>query len=156
MNSRLARADDELQTSTSLDTPNRKFRFIFAVIGQGLFSLSRFITTMVIGGRFNLNNVTTGAGSKAELGHYLTYFSVLLFVMGILEAFVTTPMTYLMHSRSDQEKPQFSTFLLLICIATSAFFLALLLLAGGVAQFINPKLGLFTVCLLYTSDAADE
>lgn len=145
MNSRLARADDELQTSTSLDTPNRKFRFIFAVIGQGLFSLSRFITTMVIGGRFNLNNVTTGAGSKAELGHYLAYFSVLLFVMGILEAFVTTPMTYLMHSRSDQEKPKFSTFLLLICIATSAFFLALLLLAGGVAQFINPNLGLFTV-----------
>ena len=130
---------------TSNDAPNRKLRFIFAIIGQGLFSLSRFITTMVIGGRFNMNDVSTGAGSKAELGHYLAYFSVLLFVMGILEAFVTTPMTYLMHNRRDQEKPQFSTFLLLVCIAASAFFLALLLLAGGVAQFINPSLGLFTV-----------
>ena len=145
MNPRLACQDDEPQTSTSSSTLNRKFRFIFAIIGQSLFSLSRFIITMVVGGRFNMNNVSTGAGSEAELGHYLAYFSVLLFGMGILEAFVTTPMTYLMHSRSDQDKPQFSTFLLLTSIAISGFFLGLLLLAGVVAQFSYPNLGLVTV-----------
>ena len=145
MNPGLTGAEDEPLTSTSSDTPNQKFRFVFAVIGQGLFSLSRFITTMVIGGRFNFSDVSTGAGSQAELGHYLAYFSVLLFGLGILEAFVTTPMTYLMHNRSDQEKPQFSTFLLLICIAISVFFLVLLLLVGVGAQSIYPNLGLFTI-----------
>ena len=85
--------EDEPQMSASLNASHPKLRFIFAIIGQGLFSLSRFITTMVIGGRFNQNNVQTGAGSEAELGHYLAYFSVLLFGVGILEAFVTTPMT---------------------------------------------------------------
>ena len=97
MTSRPSREEDELQMSASLNASHPKLRFVFAIIGQGLFSLGRFITTMVIGGRFNLNNVQTGAGSEAELGHYLAFFSVLLFGLGILEAFVTTPMTYLIH-----------------------------------------------------------
>ena len=73
--------EDEPQMSTSLNTSHPRLRFIFAIIGQGLFSLSRFITTMVIGGRFNQNNVQTGGGSEADLGHYLAYFSVLLFCL---------------------------------------------------------------------------
>ena len=134
MTSRPSREEDELQMSASLNASHPKLRFVFAIIGQGLFSLGRFITTMVIGGRFNLNNVQTGAGSEAELGHYLAFFSVLLFGLGILEAFVTTPMTYLIHGRKDEQKPQFATLLLLICFAISVLFFGFVLLAGVLAQ----------------------
>ena len=139
MTSRLCREEDELPMTASLNASNPKLRFVFAIIGQGLFSLGRFITTMIIGGRFNLNDVQTGAGSKAELGHYLAFFSVLLFGLGILEAFVTTPMTYLIHGRKDEQKPQFATLLLLVCFAISALFFGFGLLAGVLAQtsFLN-------------------
>ena len=68
--------EDEPQMSTSLNTSHPRLRFIFAIIGQGLFSLSRFITTMVIGGKFNWNDVQAGAGSEAELGHYLSLIHI--------------------------------------------------------------------------------
>lgn len=137
--------EDGAQMSASLNASSRSLRFIFAIIGQGLFSLSRFITTMVIGGRFNLNNVPSGAGSEAELGHYLAYFSVLLFGLGILEAFVTTPMTYLMHNRKDEQKPQFATLLLLVCFAFSALFFGFVLLGGLLAQVGYPNLSIFAI-----------
>ena len=137
--------EDEPQMSASLNASHPKLRFIFAIIGQGLFSLSRFITTMVIGGRFNQNNVQTGAGSEAELGHYLAYFSVLLFGVGILEAFVTTPMTYLMHGRKDEQKPQFATLLLLVCLAITALFFGFVLLAGALARTSYPSLSIFAL-----------
>ena len=129
-----------------MNTNNTKFRFLFAVIGQGLFSLSRFLTTMIIGGRFNLNNAPTGAGSDADLGWYLAYFSVLLLGLSILDAFVTIPMTYLMHSREEKEKPQFSTFLLLMSLAISVLFFVLALLVGGFVQMHSPSLPLVTLC----------
>jgi len=128
-----------------LNTPNTKFRFLFAVIGQGLFSLSRFLTTMIVGGRFNLNDAPTGGGSDADLGHYMAYFSMLLLGVAVLEAFVTIPMTYLMHSRKETEKPQFSTFLLLMCLAISGLFFGLVLLAGVAAQVRYPHLSLATI-----------
>ena len=137
--------EDEPQMSTSLNTSHPRLRFIFAIIGQGLFSLSRFITTMVIGGRFNQNNVQTGGGSEADLGHYLAYFSVLLFGLGIMEAFVTTPMTYLMHGRKDEQKPQFATLLLLVCLAITALFFGLVLLAGVLAQISYPNLSIVAI-----------
>ena len=128
-----------------MNTSNTNFRFLFAVFGQGLFSLSRFITTMVVGGRFNLNNVPTGAGSDADLGRYLAYFSMLLLGIAVLDAFVTIPMTYLMHSRKETQKPQFSTFLLLMSLVVSVLFFAVVLLAGGFAQMRYPDLSLITV-----------
>ena len=137
--------EDEPQMSTSLNTSHPRLRFIFAIIGQGLFSLSRFITTMVIGGRFNQNNVQTGGGSEADLGHYLAYFSVLLFGLGIMEAFVTTPMTYLMHGRKDEQKPQFATLLLLVCLAITSLFFGLVLLAGVLAQISYPNLSIVAI-----------
>ena len=136
--------EDEPQMSTSLNASRPRLRFIFAIIGQGLFSLSRFITTMVIGGRFS-QNVQTGAGSEAELGHYLAYFSVLLFGLGVLEAFVTTPMTYLMHGRKDEQKPQFATLLLLVCLAIAALFFGFVLLVGVLAQVSYPNLSIFAL-----------
>ena len=137
--------EDEPQMSASLNASHPKLRFIFAIIGQGLFSLCRFITTMVIGGRFNWNDVQSGAGSEAELGHYLAYFSVLLFGLGILEAFVTTPMTYLMHGRKEEQKPQFATLLLLVCLVISVLFFGFVLLAGVLAQISYPNLSIFAI-----------
>ena len=145
MTSRPCCEEDEPQMSASLNASNPKLRFIFAIIGQGLFSLSRFIITMVIGGRFNWNDIQSGAGSESELGHYLAYFSLLLFGLGILEAFVTTPMTYLMHGRKDEQKPQFATLLLLICLAISALFFGFVLLAGVLAQISYPSLSIFAL-----------
>jgi len=137
--------EDESQKSASLNTSHPKLRFIFAITGQGLFSLSRFITTMVVGGRFNHGDAQAGAGSEAELGLYLAYFSVLLFGLGILEAFVTTPMTYLMHGRKDEQKPQFATLLLILCLVISALFFGFVLVAGGLAQISYPNLSIFAV-----------
>ena len=51
-----------------------------------------------------------------------------------MEAFVTTPMTYLIHGRKDEQKPQFATLLLLICFAISALFFLFVLLDGVLAQ----------------------
>ncbi len=137
--------EDEPQMSASLNASHPRLRFIFAITGQGLFSLGRFIITMVIGGRFNQNSVQAGAGSEAELGHYLAYFSVLLFGLGILEAFVTTPMTYLMHGRKDEQKPQFATLLLLVCLGIAALFFGFVLLAGVLAQISYPNLSVFAL-----------
>lgn len=145
MNARPERVEGQPQSSTALSPSNSRFRFLFAIIGQGLFSLSRFATTMVIGGRFSadkLNPNHAGGGSEADLGYYVAYFSVLLFGMGILDAFVTTPMTYLMHSRKAQQKPQFSTFLLLVCIAAALISLALVLISGALAKIGFPGLSL--------------
>ena len=100
---------------------------------------------MIIGGRFNLSGAPMGAGSNADLGHYLAYFSMLLLGMAVLDAFVTIPMTYLMHNRKETEKPQFSTFLLLMCLAISVLFVGLVLLGGAVAQMRYSNLSLVTV-----------
>jgi len=145
MTLRSGRADDEPRALSLLNRWNQRFRFLFAIVGQGLFSLSRFITTMVIGGRFNTDNVNAGGGSEADLGYYVAYFSVLLFGMGILDAFVTTPMTYLMHGRKDEQKPQFSTFLLLVCITAAAICLGLTLITGALVKIGYPSLSLFTL-----------
>ena len=128
-----------------MNTPKTNFRFLFAIIGQGLFSLSRFLTTTIVGGRFNFEDAPTGAGSDADLGHYLAYFSVLLLGLAVLDAFITIPMTYLMHSRKESEKPQFSTFLLLMSLAISALFFGLVLLLGVAAQMFYSNLSLITV-----------
>lgn len=145
MSTRSERVDDKLSPSPPPKHWLQKFQFLFAVIGQGLFSLTRFATTMVIGGRFKMGNVSTGGGSEAELGQYLAYFSVLLFGMGILEAFITTPMTYLMHGRREEQKPLFSTFLLLVCSAAAVIVCAVVLINGALLKIGYPGLALGAV-----------
>ena len=106
----------ESESDPTLDADqesDQKPGFIYAVIGQGLFSVSRLMTSVVIGGRFGQGAL--GTGSEEHLGIYLAYFSIMLLSISVLEAFVTIPMTYLMHTRRGFERKQFSSFLLLVC-----------------------------------------
>ena len=106
----------ESESTTAIDADqesDQKPGFIYAVIGQGLFSVSRLVTSVVIGGRFGRGEL--GTGSEEHLGIYLAYFSIMLLSISVLEAFVTIPMTYLMHTRRGLERKQFSSFLLLVC-----------------------------------------
>ena len=130
----------ELESALSGDEDQetqRKPGFIYAVIGQGLFSASRLATSVIIGGRFAQEGAT-GMGSEVELGIYLAYFSILLFCISVLEAFVTIPMTYLMHTRHGMERKQFSSFLLLVCGAMGVVACFLILIAGCLLQSWYP------------------
>jgi O-antigen/teichoic acid export membrane protein len=107
--------------------------FIYAVVGQGLFSLTRLATSMLIGGRFSSG--AAGTGSEEELGVYLAYFSILLLCVSFLEAFVTTPMTYLLHAKQGVEKKRFSSFLLIVCGCMAVAVSAICLAAGFVLRY---------------------
>lgn len=73
----------------------------WALLGQGVFSISRFFSSMVVGGRF-------GVGSEAELGYYGIAFGVMLLIVGLHEAFVTTPMTFFLPKQKPKDLAQFT------------------------------------------------
>ncbi len=122
--SELATGNDSDATQDNKRSPG----FIYAIVGQGLFSLTRLVTSILIGGRFGTG--AAGKGSEEELGIYLAYFSILLLCVSFLEAFVTIPMTYLLHSKKGLERKRFSSYLLIVCGSMAIVVSAICLAAG--------------------------
>lgn len=129
-------SEPEFAVGNDSDAAQNKKRspgFIYAIIGQGLFSLTRLVTSILIGGRFGAGS--GGTGSEEELGVYLAYFSILLLCVSFLEAFVTTPMTYLLHTKQGIEKKRFSSFLLIVCGLMATAVSAICLAMGLVLRY---------------------
>ena len=101
---------------------------LWALIGQGVFSVMRLLTSVTIGGRF-------GSGSEEQLGYYSLAFSVLLILVALHEAFVTTPLTVFNQNKTDNERKSFSGNMLLMS------FLVIGLIAAGIGLLVGLNWG---------------
>lgn len=109
---------------------------IWALGAQAILSISRLLTTMTVGGRF-------GPGSKSEVGFYSNAFMVLMLIVGLHEALVTTPLTVFNHRTPLDQKKQFAgsmliASLMVIGLATTTLGLALIVLSRF--QWLDPSL----------------
>ena len=73
---------------------------------------------MVVGGTFAGEGVT-GMGSAAELGYYDAAFGVMMLIIAIHEAFVTTPLTFFNHRTKTTDDQKFAGKMLIISILFS-------------------------------------
>lgn len=72
----------------------------WALAAQGLMSVTRLLTSMTVGGRF-------GSGSEEELGYYANGFSLLMILVAIFEAFITTPLTVFNQRQKEENRQAF-------------------------------------------------
>lgn len=90
----------------------------WALAGQGVFSITRFFSKMVVGGRFGAEDA--GYGSKAELAYYDAAFGILLLVLALHEALITTPLTFFNHRQRDIAEQKFAGKMLFLSLSFSA------------------------------------
>ena len=128
----MSEPDIDHSESDSDHSAGSKPGFIHAIMGQGLYSLTRLITSMFIGGRFLADQ--QGTGSEYDLGIYVAYFSVLLLCVTVLEAFDNVPMTYLIHARKGDDRRRCSSYLLIACLVMAASVAGVCLLSGVVLR----------------------
>ena len=69
---------------------------------------------MVVGGKFNPQESVAGLGSKVELGYYEVAFGVLMLIVALHEAFVTTPLTFFNHKAKTTDDRKFAGKMLVI------------------------------------------
>ncbi len=79
----------------------------WALSGQAVLSITRFFSKMVVGGKFSSEDAL-GLGSSTELGYYDAAFGVLMLVVGVHEAFVTTPLTFFNHKTKTTDDRKFA------------------------------------------------
>ena len=109
----------------------------WALAAQAILSITRLLTSMTVGGRF-------GSGSEQQLGYYSSAFGVLMLLVGLHEAFVTTPLTVFNQNRNDDQRKQFSGSMLI----TSVLVIGLIAAITGVLisiqsgfKILKPELG---------------
>ena len=107
----------------------------WALIAQGVLSITRLLTTMTVGGKF-------GSGSEEQLGYYSNGFAALMVMIAVFEAFVTTPLTVFNQRQRDDQKAIFSGQMLF----------AALMIIGGIAAISGLLFGL----QLYTQKLKPE
>ncbi len=98
----------------------------WALAAQGVISLSRFLTTMTLGGRFSSGHEGVGRGSLEQLGYYAGAFSALMMISAVHEAFVTTPLTVFLQSEKTGKTRSLSGSLML-----GSLFVGLLVAVAG-------------------------
>ncbi|MEL7498406.1 MAG: lipopolysaccharide biosynthesis protein [Planctomycetota bacterium] len=74
---------------------------LWALVAQALISITRLLTSMTVGGRF-------GSGSEEQLGYYSNAFSVLMILIAVFEALITTPLTVFNQKERPKDRPVFS------------------------------------------------
>jgi O-antigen/teichoic acid export membrane protein len=118
---------------------------IWALAGQAISSVTRLITSIAIGGRFgHLVSSGDGIGSPEQLGYYSNAFGVMMLLVGIHEAFVTTPLTVFNQKRHvDDNKRLLSGSMLL----SSFLVIALVVLASVVYSLLQYQLSAFSIGL---------
>ena len=82
----------------------------WALAAQAAISISRLLTTMTVGGRFAPEEGVEGKlfGSAEQLGYYAVAFGVLMMIVGLHEAFVTTPLSVFMQAEKPERRSNFS------------------------------------------------
>ena len=119
----------------------------WVLAGQGVLSITRFFSKMVVGGAFHADGMT-GLGSKAEFGYYDAAFGVLMLVVGLHEAFLTTPLTFFHHKAKEVDDRKFAGKMLVISILFSVVaFVCLIAVAGYKYTIDQENLGLMTAML---------
>jgi O-antigen/teichoic acid export membrane protein len=110
---------------------------IWALGAQAILSITRLLTSMTVGGRF-------GSGSEEQLGYYSSAFGVLMLLVGLHEAFVTTPLTVFNQNRANSQRKQFSGSMLITSVLVIGLIAAitgvLIALQAGF-QILKPELG---------------
>ena len=119
---------------------------VWALVAQGIFSVTRLLASMTVGGRF-------GPGSEEQLGYYSSAFGILMILIGIHEALVTTPLTVFNQKVAETDRRRLSASALVFSLLVAA-----LVLAGTGILFIvqvgtnvlpgNVGLALLVVCAL--------
>jgi len=111
---------------------------VWALAGQGILSVTRLLTSMTVGGRF-------GPGSEGELGYYSNAFGALMILVGLHEAFVTTPLTVFNQKQHDEKNRKsfagnmlISSFLVIGLIAVGT---GLLIAIQSGFKVLKPELG---------------
>ena len=78
---------------------------LWALSGQAILSITRFLTSVSVGGRFAPDDRSvSGMGSPEQLGYYSTAFGVLMLFVAVHEAFVTTPLTVFGQADRSEER----------------------------------------------------
>lgn len=89
----------------------------WALAGQGVFSITRFFSKMVVGGRFG--DGEPGYGSKEELGYYDAAFGIMLLVLALHDALITTPLTFFNHREKETVEQKFAGKMLFLSLLFS-------------------------------------
>ena len=119
----------------------------WGLAGQGVLSITRFFSKLIVGGAFYADGLT-GMGSKAEFGYYDAAFGALMLVVGLHEAFLTTPLTFFHHQAKEIDDRKFAGKMLVISILFSVFaFVCLSTVAGYRYTIGQGNLGLTTAML---------
>lgn len=101
----------------------------WALAGQGVLSITRFFSKMVVGGRFGSGE--SGYGSEAELAYYDAAFGIMLLILALHEAFVTTPLTFFNHREKKAGEQTFAGKMLCLSLMFSAIALIVMLVVTG-------------------------
>lgn len=87
----------------------------WALVAQGVVSVTRILTTVTVGGRFAPDDAAAGTmlGSPEQLSLYYAAFGVLSVMIAMHEGFVTTPLTVFLPKQGKDRESTFSGHMLL-------------------------------------------
>lgn len=102
----------------------------WALAAQGILSITRFFSKMVVGGRFGSGE--PGYGSEADLAYYDAAFGIMMLVLALHEAFVTTPLTFFNHREKKTVEQKFAGKMLFLSLL---FSIAALVLVAAVTWY---------------------
>lgn len=102
----------------------------WALAGQAVLSTTRFLTSISVGGRFSPDDGSGfGMGSPEQLGYYSTAFGILMLLVALHEAFVTTPLTVFSQSDRTEERQKTLSGSMLV---SSLLLIGVLVVGGGI------------------------
>ena len=97
----------------------------WALAAQGILSITRFFSKMVVGGRFGSGE--PGYGCEADLAYYDAAFGIMMLVLALHEALITTPLTFFNHREKKTVEQTFAGKMLYLSLLFSI--LALIVMA---------------------------
>ena len=89
----------------------------WGLAAQGVLSITRFFSKMVVGGRFGAGE--PGYGSEADLAYYDAAFGIMMLVLALHEALVTTPLTFFNHREKKTVGKNFAGKMLVLSLLFS-------------------------------------
>lgn len=89
----------------------------WGLAAQGILSVTRFFSKMVVGGRFGSGE--PGYGSEADLAYYDAAFGIMMLVLALHEALITTPLTFFNHREKQTGDQSFAGKMLFLSLLFS-------------------------------------
>ena len=117
---------------------------LWALVAQGILSVTRLLTSMTVGGKFS-GEAKLGTEAIEQVGYYTIGFSALVLVVALFEAFITTPLTVFNQQYSADQKAKFSGRMLtagLMLIGIIGCVSGLLVVIQLQTEYLNPGLAI--------------